>query len=65
MVNYKFIGIAIILLFLAIFYLVKNKFYKRKERDMLWATSSNVFFSDIVLIIFALLIICYELRKLF
>jgi predicted Abi (CAAX) family protease len=65
MINYKFIGIAIILLLFAIFHIIKNKFYKRKERDMLWATGSNVFFSDIVLIIFALFIIYYELSKLF
>ena len=43
MVNYKFIGIAIILLIGASYHLVKNKFYKRKEHDMLWATGSNLF----------------------
>lgn len=65
MINYKFIGIAIIILVWAIYHLTKNKFYKRKNRDMFWATGSNLFLSDIVMIVFALLILWYELKKLF
>ncbi len=65
MINYEFVGIAIILLVWAIYHLTKNKFYKRKNKDMLWATGSNLFLSDIVLIVFALLILYYEFKKLF
>ena len=65
MVNFKFIGIAIVLLIIGGYKVYKNKFYKRKEHDMLWATGSNVFFGYVVVIIFALLIIYYELKKLF
>ena len=65
MINYKFVGIAIIFLIGAVYHLLKNKFYKRENHDMLWATGSNLFLSDIVIIIFALLILYYEFRKLF
>jgi hypothetical protein len=65
MINYKFLLIALICLGLSIYLLLKNKFYKRKDHDMSWATSSNFFGSSIVLAIFALIILFYELRKLF
>lgn len=63
--NYSFLLIGIICLLLSICLLFTNKFYKRKERDMLWATGSNFFGSSIVLAIFAILILINELRKLF
>lgn len=65
MINYKFILLALICLGLSIYLLLKNKFYKRKEHDMLWATGSNFFGTSIVLAIFALIILFYELSKLF
>ncbi|SEQ13523.1 hypothetical protein SAMN05444005_10776 [Flavobacterium urocaniciphilum] len=65
MINYKYIGIAILLIVFGAFRLTKNKYYKRKEKDMLWAAESNVFWSYVVLIFFGILIIFYELKKFF
>jgi hypothetical protein len=65
MINYKYILLSFICLFVSIILIVKNKFYKRKDRDMLWATGSNFFLASIVLAIFALFILYYELKKLF
>lgn len=65
MMNYSFLLIGIICLLLSICLLFTNKFYKRKEHDMLWATSSNFFGSSIVLAIFAIIILINEFRKLF
>ena len=65
MINYKFILLSFVCLCVSLFFIGKNKFYKRKERDMLWATGSNFFFASIVLLLFALFILYHELKKIF
>jgi hypothetical protein len=65
MINYKYILIGLSCLCISIFLMIKNKFYNRKKRDLYWATSYNFFLGTIVLAIFALLILYYELKKLF
>lgn len=65
MINYKFILISICCIVVGGYLMFRNKFYKRKEHDMLWATGSNSFGSSIVLVLFGLLILFYELKKLF
>jgi hypothetical protein len=64
MVNYKYIFVALICLSLSVFLIIKNKFHKRKERDLYWATGYNFFLGSIVLAIFALLILYYEFKKI-
>lgn len=65
MINYKFVFLSFVCLCVSVYFIRKNKFYKRKERDMLWATGSNFFLASIVLLIFALLILYHELKKMF
>ncbi len=65
MINYKYILIALVCLSISIFLVIHNKFYKRKKRDLYWATGYNFFLGSIVLALFALLILYYELKKLF
>ena len=65
MFNYKYILIALGCLSISIILMIKNKFYNRKKRDLYWATGYKFFLGSIVLAIFALLNLYYELRKIF
>lgn len=44
--------------------IIRNKFYKLKEKDMLWATSLGSFLSAIVVLLFGLAVLIYEISKL-
>ncbi|GEC77322.1 hypothetical protein B0A61_03900 [Flavobacterium aquatile LMG 4008 = ATCC 11947] len=62
--SYNFLLIGIISLIIAIFLLRKYKFYKYKTSDMLFATKLQVFLGALVLAMFGIMIILYEILKL-
>ncbi len=65
MISYKFVLLAIIFIIAGLIPIVRNKFYKSEKRDMLWATGLGSFLSSILLLLFGLAVLVYELNKLF
>lgn len=64
MIDYKLLLIGVAFMVAGIIPIIRNKFYKLKKRDMLWATSLGSFLSAIVVLLFGLAVLIYEISKL-
>lgn len=62
--NITFLAIGVISLLIGVVMMIKHKFYKYKTSDMLFATKLRVFLGSAVLVLFGVLIVVNELKKL-
>ncbi|KIA95216.1 hypothetical protein OC25_07850 [Pedobacter kyungheensis] len=62
--NFPFLIVGILSVVFGIIMMVKHKFYKYKSSDMLFAAKLKVFSSSAILVLFGIMILINELKKL-
>ena len=61
--NIQFFIVGVISVLLGMVIMLKNKFYRYKTNDMLFVTKLRVFLGSAVLVLFGILIMINEIRK--
>ncbi|KIA88626.1 hypothetical protein OC25_26040 [Pedobacter kyungheensis] len=61
--NFLFFIVGVLSVALGIFIMLKNKFYKYETSDMLFVTKLKVFLGAAILVLYGLLILINEVKK--